>query len=110
MKSFVMIIDYQYCTGCHACEVSCRNEKEYPLEVCGINVTQHGPIKYKNECQWDYVPVVNQFCDLCSDRMAEGKVPSCQLHCLSSCIEVVKVSEVAEKLAKYGDRTVVFVP
>ena len=30
MSKDAMIIDYKYCTGCHACEITCQNEKELP--------------------------------------------------------------------------------
>lgn len=110
MKTHAMIIDYQYCTGCHACEVSCRNEKELSLDEWGIELTQHGPIKMQGEWMWDYIPVLSQACDLCEDRRADGKVPSCQLHCLSSCIEVVPIEEVSAKLGELGDKTAVYVP
>lgn len=110
MKSHVMIINYQYCTGCHACEVACRNEKELPIEEWGIQITQHGPAVILGESMWDYIPVPSCACDLCIDRIMEGKVPSCQLHCLAACIEVVPVEDSSKKLAEYGDKTVIFMP
>ena len=44
MKNYAMVVDYQYCTGCHACELACQNEKELSLDEWGIKVTQHGPV------------------------------------------------------------------
>lgn len=110
MKNYVMVIDYQYCTGCHACELACRNEKGLSLDEWGIEVTQHGPVDIQGAVMWDYVPVPSSACDLCVERIAEGKLPSCQLHCLASCIEIVPLEDASKKLAEHGDKTVAFLP
>ena len=36
-----LLIDYQYCTGCHTCEVACQQEHNYPAGKFGITVTEH---------------------------------------------------------------------
>lgn len=40
-----MLIDYKYCTGCHACELTCRNEHEIPLDQWGIKLAEMGPVQ-----------------------------------------------------------------
>ena len=110
MKNYAMVIDYQYCTGCHACELACRNEKELPLDEWGIKVTQYGPAVIRGEVMWDYVPVPSSACDLCVERMEAGNVPACQLHCLAACIRVLPIEETAQALREQGDKTAVFVP
>ena len=40
-----LLIDNEYCTGCHSCEVACKNEKELPLGQWGIKVLELGPWK-----------------------------------------------------------------
>lgn len=109
-KTHAMLIDYKYCTGCYACQVSCAYEKELTQEEWGMQITQHGPVKIKGEVMWDYVPVPSSACDLCAERLEQGQVPACQLHCLAACIEVVPIEEVSAKLAEKGDKTVVFIP
>ena len=101
MTKRAMVIDYKYCTGCGSCEVSCRKEKGLDLDVWGISVQEIGPAKFPDGTwEWDYVPVPSSLCDLCEDRLQEGKVPLCQLHCLSAVINVVPVEEVSDLLAK----------
>ena len=110
MEKYAMLIDYQYCTGCHACEVACRNEKGLSLDEWGIELTQHGPAVIQGKMMWDYVPVPSSACDLCVERIEAGIKPSCQLHCLAACIDIFPVQEASAKLVEHGDKTVVFLP
>ena len=36
-----LLIDYDYCTGCHTCEVACQQEHSYPAGEFGIKVTEY---------------------------------------------------------------------
>ena len=38
-----LLIDYEYCTGCHACEVSCKKEKDLARGQWGIKILTDGP-------------------------------------------------------------------
>lgn len=107
-----LIIDYKYCTGCHACEVSCAYEKglDPEGEEYGIKLTEHGPMNAGDHWMWNYVAVPSDLCDLCAERIEAGKKPSCALHCLSSCIEVVDVEKVSERLAELGAGVTCFIP
>ncbi len=110
MSDYAMLIDYKYCTGCHVCEVSCRNTHNIPLDEWGIKINEMGPVKMNGKWLWDYVPVPSDLCDLCEDRVAEGKKPTCMLHCLASCMELVKLDEVGKALAEKGKKVVVYMP
>ncbi|HJF61965.1 MAG TPA: 4Fe-4S binding protein, partial [Gordonibacter urolithinfaciens] len=37
------MIDYEFCTGCHACEVACKKHLGLPAGQHGIRVLQDGP-------------------------------------------------------------------
>lgn len=110
MTEYAMIVDYKYCTGCHACEVSCRNEHGIPLDEWGIKVTEHGPVKLGGEWMWNYVPVPSDLCDFCVDRIEEGEKPACVHHCLAQCMEVVPLGNVAERMREAGKSVACFVP
>ena len=104
--AYAMIIDYGYCTGCESCVVSCAKEKDLARGEWGMKVMQIGPEKIKGAWEWDYVPVPSSACDLCEGRIAEGKVPLCQLHCLANVIEVVPVENVGARMTELGGHKV----
>lgn len=108
-----LLIDYQWCTGCHSCEVACKNEHNIPIGKWGIKMTEVGPFKLDgdNKWEWNYVAVPTSLCDLCEDRVAEGKQPSCVLHCLGKCMEYGTIEELAKKMAGMDStRVALFAP
>lgn len=111
MSKLAMMIKYGYCTGCHSCEIACRNEKGLPLSEWGIKVHEAGPEIIQGKWEWDYIAAPSRACDLCVDRIERGVQPSCQLHCLAKVIEVVPVEQVSERLASYSEGKVsVYLP
>lgn len=105
-----MIIDYGFCTGCRSCEISCRNENGIPLDEWGIKVLQAGPEKLGGKWEWDFIPVPSRLCNLCTNRIAAGKPPACQLHCLANVIEVVPLEEIPKKMAEKGKKVCSYLP
>lgn len=106
-----LLIDYEYCSGCHSCEVSCKNEKKLPRGKWGIKLTEVGPWQVTGDkWEWNYVPVPTELCDLCEDRVKNGETPSCVLHCLGKCMEYGPVEELAKKAAEKGKKVAIFLP
>ena len=97
-----MLIDYSLCTGCKSCEVSCRKEKDLPLDEWGILVNQIGPKKLGGEWEWDYVPVPSRLCDLCAERLGRNRELVCVLHCLANVIEVLPVEDLTARMLELG--------
>lgn len=111
MEKFAMLINYGFCTGCHSCEIACAKEKGLASNEWGIKVFEAGPEKLGGVWEWDYVPVPSRLCDLCADRLSDGKKPSCALHCLAAVIEILPVEKVSDRLAEMDSNKVsVFVP
>ena len=104
--TYGMLIDYGHCTGCGSCIVSCRKEKDLPLDQWGITVEQIGPHKLGGEWEWDYVPVPSRLCDLCVGRKEEGKKAMCELHCLASVIEVMPVEDIPARMKELGGKKI----
>ena len=59
---------------------------------------------------WNYLPYLSDRCDLCADRVEAGQKPSCALHCLSSCIELVPLEELGKRVGELGKTVAVYVP
>lgn len=105
-----LLIDYEYCTGCQSCEVSCKEEHGYPVGVWGIRVLDDGPWPIdEKHTNWNKIPVPTDLCDLCADRTAKGREPVCVHHCLADVMKFGPVEELA-KLMVDKPKQVLFVP
>ena len=94
-----MLIDYENCTGCHACEMACRQEHGHETGAAGIVVNQVGPLKLQGKrWQIDYVPTPTEKCVLCAGRIAKGKRPTCEMHCQSQVITVGSFDDLAKSV------------
>jgi len=111
MSRYGLLIDYEYCTGCHSCEVACKNEHKLARGKWGIKLTEVGPWEVTpGKFEWNYIPVPTQLCDLCANRVAEGKKPTCVHHCLGQCMEYGTLEELAKKAAEKGKKVTIFAP
>lgn len=97
-----LLIDYEFCTGCHACEMACKVEKGLKEGEFGIKLAEIGPWKLGDDkkWEWDFLPMPTQRCDLCQDRIDAGKVPACVHHCQSLVMEYGAVEDLAKKMTK----------
>lgn len=93
-----LLIDYEFCSGCHACEVACKKEHNMPRGDFGIKILQDGPRKNSNgNWEYDYLPVPTSLCDLCASRTAVGKLPTCVHHCQAGVMVYGTLDELAAK-------------
>ncbi len=101
MTTYGLLFDYEYCTNCGSCQVSCKEEHAYPVGKTGIKVMTDGPWKIDDE-HWNYNhwPIVTDLCDLCPERTNAGREPICVHHCLANIITYGPVEELAQKLAE----------
>ncbi len=110
MPRYGLLIDYEFCTGCHTCELACKQEHDLPVGKWGIKVMQSGPMELGPE-RWsfNYIPVPNELCDLCRIRVKKGRQPSCVTHCQEGVMKFGTVDELAEFMA-LKPKTVLFAP
>lgn len=94
-----ILLDTMWCTGCHACEVACQMLKGLPVGQFGIKLAQIGPYKY-GDGKWQFfnVPSLTEQCDLCVDRTAAGKFPSCVKHCQSQCLTYGPIDQLVKDM------------
>lgn len=98
-----ILINYEYCTGCHSCEVACKKHLDLPEGEFGIKLTETGPFEYegktgKERWEWTWLPVLTKACDMCVDRVERGKIPLCVQHCQAWCMYYGEVDELAQKI------------
>ena len=92
-------VDIEYCIGCRACEIACKQENNIPVGIKWINVVKVGPIMAGEKLRMDFVPVRCRHCakapciDACPEkaitRRSDGIVLIDQELCIGcmSCAE-----------------------
>lgn len=74
-----LLIDYEYCSGCQSCEVTCKETHNYPVGKWGIRVLEEGPWEIEDGTgvfDYNYVPVPTDLCDLCVERTSKDREPA----------------------------------
>ena len=104
-----LLIEYEYCSGCHSCEVACKQEHNYPADKGGIRLNEIVTVLPNGRVRTDYLPFPTTYCDLCSARTANGQLPSCIKHCQASTMYYGTVAELS-KLMDNKPRSVLFTP
>jgi len=101
MARKALFIEYDYCTGCHACEVACKQEHNFSGGMCGIQVQEVVTVgKSENDVHLQFTPYTTRFCDLCAERTARGEKPSCVKHCQALCMDYGDVAAMAKLMEK----------
>ena len=99
MENYGLFINYEYCTGCHSCEVACKKYLGLPKGQFGIHVLQDGPRKDVNgKWEYTYIPYPTHLCDLCAERVMEGRLPTCVHHCQAGVMEFGPYDELVKLL------------
>jgi anaerobic dimethyl sulfoxide reductase subunit B (iron-sulfur subunit) len=101
MSKKALLVNYRWCTGCHSCELACQVKNNLPENQYGIKLNKVGPWEYApKKWQYSYFPVLTDQCNLCSDRLAKNKLPSCVHHCQANCLQILDVSDAAGIVAQ----------
>ena len=98
-----ILINTEYCTGCHSCEVACKHELGLAEGECGIKLAETGPYKYENgkaagKWEWTWTPVLTKACDMCEERVEKGKMPMCVQHCQAWCMYYGEAEDLLKKM------------
>lgn len=105
-----ILVDTEWCTGCHACEVACKVEHGLPADQYGIKFVQDGPRQLADgSWEFSFIPYITSLCDLCEDRCASGRIPTCVQHCQASCLTFGPVDELLAQMEGISERkTILF--
>ena len=97
-----ILVDMNYCTGCHACEVACKQENQFPVGVGGIKITEMITETLDSpRVHFDYVPYFSKQCSLCAARINSGEdtKPACVKHCGTASLHYGDFEELAKRMA-----------
>lgn len=103
-----LLVEYEYCTGCHSCEIACKQEHRYPAGVGGIRLNEMITEK-DGRLRIDYIPLATRHCDLCAARTRQGEKPACVKHCQAAIMWYGSIQELA-RLQEGKPRSVLIVP
>ena len=94
-----LLINYDFCTGCHSCEVACQVEHGFADDQGGVRVMQVGPWEYGPDAyQYSFMPVITDQCDHCADRLEGGKDPMCVHHCQAFVMKYGPVDDLSKEV------------
>lgn len=91
-----ILVDYEYCAGCHTCEVACMQEHDLPVGQFGIRVKEYITVTHEGRTVIDYIPEITEICDLCASRIERGQLPSCVKHCQCRCMTYGDTADLAK--------------
>ena len=95
-----LLIDYEYCTGCFACQVACAQEHRWPAGMGGIRVHEIVQKLPDDRSYLMFMPVPTELCVLCAARTRKGLQPACVQHCLSGCMKYGRIEDLAKEMTK----------
>jgi Fe-S-cluster-containing dehydrogenase component len=106
---FGLLIDYEYCTGCHTCQVACAQEYGWPAGMGGIRVSEVVQQLPNDKAYLTYLPFPTELCILCRPRTRKGLLPACVQHCMAGCMQYGRIEDLAQEMKK-KPRMVLWVP
>ena len=74
-----LFVDFDYCIGCRACEVACKQENHIPVGIKWINVVQVGPRVVGKKLKMDFIPMRCRHCtkapciEACPEKAISGR-------------------------------------
>ena len=99
-KKHGLLINYEYCTGCHTCEIACSQEYHWPAGMAGIKVMEIVENLPDDKAYLVYLPFPTELCILCTARTKKGMEPACVQHCMASCIKHGPIEDLAKEIGK----------
>jgi Fe-S-cluster-containing dehydrogenase component len=95
-----LLIDYEYCTGCHSCEIACAQEYGWEAGMSGMRVTEMIQKLPKDKGYLAFIPFPTENCILCAGRVRKGEKPACVHHCLANVIKHGPIEELAKEMQR----------
>ena len=98
-----ILINYEYCTGCHSCEVACKKELGLPKGEFGIKLTETGPYAYEGKegperWEWTWLPFSPRLAIYALLARKPEKMPMCVQHCQAWCMYYGEAEDLVKKM------------
>ena len=102
-----ILVDYEFCTGYHTCEIACAVSHNLPNNRAGVVVHHEGAWEIAKDAWQDtYLPVFTDVCDLCEcGTKAHDGVPMCVHHCQANVLKIGDVEDLTKDLAAKPKQT-----
>jgi Fe-S-cluster-containing dehydrogenase component len=97
---FGLLIDYEYCTGCYACQVACAQEYQWPAGMGGIRLMEVVQKLPNDKAYLTFLPFPTELCVLCTSRTKKGLQPTCVQHCMAACMKYGRIEDLAREMQK----------
>ena len=95
-----LLIDYEYCTGCFACQVACNQEYGREPGQSGMHVFEHVQPRPNGKPYLTFLPFPTELCVLCAPRTKKGLRPACAQHCMAGVIQWGRLEDLAAELTR----------
>jgi len=100
MTDYGLLIDYEWCTGCHSCEVACNQMNNFGEGRYGIKVFELKQKLSDKEMMIDYIPVPTEICNLCLERVDKAQKPACVHSCPADVIKFGPIEYLSKLMVK----------
>jgi Fe-S-cluster-containing dehydrogenase component len=95
-----LLIDYEYCTGCHTCEVACDQEHGWEAGMSGMKVIEVVQKLPNDKAYLAFVPFPTELCVLCAGRTRQGLQPACVQHCMAACMKYGRLEDLVKEMSE----------
>ena len=97
--SDALLVVYEYCTGCRACEVACKQEHRIPAGKAGGVTVDELIHQFPNDkIHITYFPFFTKLCFFCMPRAKKGLLPACVQHCMADCLRYGSLEDLSKEL------------
>lgn len=94
-----ILVDYEWCSGCHTCEMACQVEFQFPQDQGGVRLAEVGPYNVEGDkWVWIHMPIFTDQCNLCAQRLEKGKEPTCVKHCQAAIMKFGELKDLTKDL------------